>query len=62
MLGYSPEGLAEANLNALDFLRNIANEYVGQLPEILINGMIGPRGDAYETNRTITEQVTTRLL
>ncbi len=55
LLGYSPEGLAEANLNALDFLRNIANEYVGQLPEILINGMIGPRGDAYEANRTITE-------
>jgi S-methylmethionine-dependent homocysteine/selenocysteine methylase len=55
LLGYSPEGLAEANLKALDFLRNIAKEYVGQLPEILINGMIGPRGDAYEANRTITE-------
>ena len=55
LLGYSPEGLADANHKALDFLKNIAKEYVGQLPEILINGMIGPRGDAYEANRTITE-------
>jgi len=55
LLGYSPAGLADANLKALDFLKSIAKEYAGQLPEILINGMIGPRGDAYEANRTITE-------
>jgi S-methylmethionine-dependent homocysteine/selenocysteine methylase len=55
LLGYSSQGLADANHKALDFLKDIAKEYVGQLPEILINGMIGPRGDAYDANQTITE-------
>ncbi|MGI9316305.1 MAG: homocysteine S-methyltransferase family protein [bacterium] len=54
-LGYSPEGLAEANHQALAFLREIADEYAADIPEILIQGLIGPRGDAYERNETITE-------
>ena len=54
-LGYSPKGLAEANHHALAFLREIADEYITDIPEILIQGVIGPRGDAYERNETITE-------
>lgn len=54
-LGYSPEGLAEANHHALAFLREIADEYTTDIQEILIQGVIGPRGDAYERNETITE-------
>ena len=54
-LGYSPEGLAEANLQSIEFLREIANEYAADIPDILIQGLIGPRGDAYERNKTITE-------
>ena len=55
LLGYSPEGLAEANLQSIEFLREIANEYASDIPEILTQGLIGPRGDAYERNQNITE-------
>lgn len=55
LLGYSPHGLAEANLRSIEFLREIASEYVSDIPDILIQGLIGPRGDAYERNASITE-------
>ena len=55
LLGYSPQGLSEANHKSIDFLREVANEYVSDIPEILIQGLIGPRGDAYERNESITE-------
>lgn len=53
-LGYSPEGLSQANLKSIDFLREVANEYQSDIPEILIQGLVGPRGDAYEKNLSIT--------
>ena len=55
LLGYSPGGLAEANIQSIEFLREIADEYASEIPVILIQGLIGPRGDAYERNETITE-------
>ncbi|GMG87230.1 homocysteine S-methyltransferase family protein [Biformimicrobium ophioploci] len=55
LLGYSPEGLAEANLKAIGFLREIASEYTSDIEDIRFQGLIGPRGDAYERNETITE-------
>ncbi|MFT5503312.1 MAG: homocysteine S-methyltransferase [Gammaproteobacteria bacterium] len=55
LLGYSKQGLAEANCQAIDFLRGVIAEYQEDIPEILIQGLIGPRGDAYERNETITE-------
>ena len=55
MLGYSPAGLADANLQSIEFIREIADEYSSRIPETLIQGLIGPRGDAYERNETITE-------
>ncbi len=53
-LGYSPVALAEANIAAIDFLRDIAKAYQGQIPRLLIGGILGPRGDAYSLNREIT--------
>jgi S-methylmethionine-dependent homocysteine/selenocysteine methylase len=55
LLGYSPQGLVEANLQSIEFLREIANEYASEIPDILIQGLVGPRGDAYERNENITE-------
>ena len=55
LLGYSPEGLAEANIQSIEFLKELANEYASEIPDVLIQGLIGPRGDAYERNETITE-------
>jgi len=53
-LGYSRDGLADALLRSIGFLREVAQPYRGQVAEILIGGQVGPRGDAYSLNRTIT--------
>jgi len=53
-LGYSREGLADALAQCIAFLRDVAAPYKGQVSQILVGGMIGPRGDAYELNKTIT--------
>ncbi len=53
-LGYSPEQLAELQLRAIAFLRDAAKPYNGQLPAVKFVGTLGPRGDAYEVNATIT--------
>ncbi len=55
-LGYSPAGLAEANIASIEFLREIAKPYAGQIPQLLIGGCIGPRGDAYGLNTEITAE------
>jgi len=53
-LGYSPQALADANIAAIELLRDIAKGYDGQIPHLLIGGILGPRGDAYDLNRDIT--------
>jgi homocysteine S-methyltransferase len=54
LLGYRGEALAEMQLRSIEFLRDAAKPYQGQVPAILYAGIVGPRGDAYEMNRTIT--------
>lgn len=56
LLGYSPESLAEQQLRAIDFLREITQQYQRQVPAIMYAGIVGPRGDAYQTNATITAE------
>jgi S-methylmethionine-dependent homocysteine/selenocysteine methylase len=56
LLGYSASGLAEMQLRCIDFLRDVAAPYQGQLPAIRIAGVVGPRGDAYSLNRSITAE------
>lgn len=53
-LGYSRSGLADALEASIVFLRDVARPYQGQIDQILIGGAVGPRGDAYSLNRTIT--------
>ena len=55
-LGISDDGLAEFQLRSIEFLRDVARPFEGQIPQILIAGMVGPRGDAYGQNRTITAE------
>lgn len=55
-LGYSREGLKEALAQSIDFLRVVAKPYESKISRILIGGMVGPRGDAYQLNRTITAE------
>jgi homocysteine S-methyltransferase len=56
LLGYEGDALAEVQMRAIDFLRDVAKPYLGELPAVLYAGIVGPRGDAYELNRTITAE------
>jgi S-methylmethionine-dependent homocysteine/selenocysteine methylase len=53
-LGYSAAALSDAQLQAIEFLRDVSRPYRSQLPGILYVGIVGPRGDAYALDRTIT--------
>ena len=53
-LGYSHEGLAEMQHRCIDFLREVSAPYRDDLPDIAICGCVGPRGDAYASNREIS--------
>lgn len=53
-LGISNDGLAEYQLRSIEFVRDVARPFQGQVPQILLVGIVGPRGDAYDENRTIT--------
>lgn len=54
LIGYSPAALAEMQLRAIDFLRDVTRPYLDQVPDVRIAGVVGPRGDAYQVDRTIT--------
>lgn len=56
LLGYSPDALADMQLRSIDFLREVAAPYAGRLPAVLFSGVVGPRGDAYTLNATITPE------
>lgn len=56
LLGYNTERLADAQMRCIDFLREVAEPYRADLPGALFVGIVGPRGDAYERNETITAQ------
>ncbi|MEQ1817681.1 MAG: homocysteine S-methyltransferase family protein [Terricaulis sp.] len=53
-LGYSRDALADAILQGIAFLREVSRPYEGQGTMVHCGGMVGPRGDAYSLNRTIT--------
>ena len=55
-IGYSREALADIQHRCIDFLRDIAAPYMDQVPRLVISGLVGPRGDAYSLNRTITAE------
>lgn len=53
-LGYSPAGLAQMQHRCIDFLHEVSAPYADDLPDIVICGCVGPRGDAYLSNHVIT--------
>ena len=55
-LGYSRAGLAEMQARCIDFLREMVAPYRDGLPDVVITGGMGPRGDAYGLNATITAE------
>ena len=53
-LGYSHDTLREAQRRCIAFLHEVAEPFRGRIPSLLVSGLVGPRGDAYAVNRTIT--------
>jgi len=46
-LGYSRDGLANANLKAIRLLERIRDEFENSRTQVVISGCVGPRGDGY---------------
>lgn len=55
-IGLTVDKLADYQQRSIDFLRDVAAPYAGELPGVMIVGCIGPRGDAYSLNKTITAE------
>lgn len=47
-LGLDLSELDRLNVAAIDLMRRLRAEYVGGVPEIVVSGCIGPRGDGYD--------------
>jgi S-methylmethionine-dependent homocysteine/selenocysteine methylase len=56
LLGYSASALADMQLRAIGFLRDVAQPYLGQLPAFLVAGIVGPRGDAYTLDQRMSPE------
>jgi S-methylmethionine-dependent homocysteine/selenocysteine methylase len=54
-LGYSAEGLADVDRRAVALLEDLRPEADG-VPEVIISGCIGPRGDGYRIDSRMTSQ------
>jgi S-methylmethionine-dependent homocysteine/selenocysteine methylase len=54
LLGYSPTALEDMQLRAIGFLRDVSTPYLDQLPAVMIAGIVGPRGDAYTLDQSMS--------
>lgn len=52
LIGYSREALEEINIRGIDFYKDFAKTYASPETPMLVGGVIGPRGDAYNVGRT----------
>ena len=55
-LGYSEVALDAANREAIEMLRELADEYKTAESPFLISGCIGPRGDGYDPGRVMNAE------
>ena len=51
LIGFSREALLEINVRGIEFYRDFAREYAGPDTPMLVGGVVGPRGDAYNIGR-----------
>jgi S-methylmethionine-dependent homocysteine/selenocysteine methylase len=52
LIGFSREALEEINIRGIEFYRDFAREYASPDAPMLVGGVVGPRGDAYNVGRT----------
>ena len=55
-LGYSREGLANANLKAIRLLERIRDEFEDARTRVVLSGCVGPRGDGYNPAFRMSER------
>lgn len=55
-IGFDRAGLTQINIAAIDFLHELAHEYAGFLPSVVVTGMVGPRGDGYRSTTIEVEE------
>ena len=53
-LGYSSEQIRDFNRKSIELLQGIRREYEGAIPHMVISGCIGPRGDGYIADMSMT--------
>jgi len=53
-LGYTSEQIADFNRKSITLLQDIRSEFDSDLPYLVISGCIGPRGDAYSPDISMT--------
>lgn len=51
LTGFSREALKEINIRGIEFYRDFAREYASSDTPMLVGGVVGPRGDAYNIGR-----------
>lgn len=56
LLGYSAQGLAEMNHRCIDLYRDCAAKAGLAAENTVISGCIGPKGDAYKLNQSLTAE------
>ncbi len=52
LIGFSKEALEEINIRGIEFYKDFAREYESPETPMIVGGVIGPRGDAYNVGRT----------
>jgi S-methylmethionine-dependent homocysteine/selenocysteine methylase len=52
LIGYSRESLEEINIRGIEFYKDFAREYDSPETPMIVGGVIGPRGDAYNAGLT----------
>lgn len=52
-LGYSTEDLARVNTSAIAMLAHLRERYAGTITDVILSGMVGPRGDGYRPGRLV---------
>ncbi|MBB1286165.1 homocysteine S-methyltransferase family protein [Flavisolibacter sp. BT320] len=54
--GYTAPALSEVNEKAIDLLVELKKEYKSDIPHIILSGCVGPRGDGYKPENTMTAE------
>ncbi|MEO5608291.1 MAG: homocysteine S-methyltransferase family protein [Ornithinibacter sp.] len=51
-LGHDAAALAEANAASVNLAADLARRFSGDVPEVVVSGMVGPRGDGYRAGES----------